>query len=109
MTEPAPFAESLTEKLAVMTVSTISRFVQFAIDKELMVAESSGDAHLDPIGRPTSEGQLRISDAGWQLPDTDHVDNWLIATRPVHDARKSNDDNKLLILSLLGRNWIDAT
>ncbi|WP_405164543.1 hypothetical protein OG203_05350 [Nocardia sp. NBC_01499] len=150
MTEWAQFAEALAEQLAQLPIGAIMkiiavgptgrfRFVQFAIGDDALVAELTGDAYLDSIGRPTPEGRLRIIDAGWQLPDADHVDNWWIelpwpissAVRHqlaamvitglrdgfdipdpaslVYDAWNSNDGNKSLILPSLSLTGIDAT
>ncbi|WP_051022276.1 DUF6301 family protein [Nocardia pneumoniae] len=89
MTQWEQFADELAERLSTLSAGVIVkaiepeapgqfRLVQFAQDADSLVAELTGDAYLDPADRPTLEGRQRIIDAGWQLPDSDHGDNWWI-------------------------------
>ncbi|TXK35139.1 hypothetical protein FR742_38435 [Nonomuraea sp. C10] len=54
------------------------RFAQFCKLDELLAAELTGDAYLEPESRPDTAGWRAIPRTGWHLPDPGHVDNWWV-------------------------------
>ncbi|MET8877011.1 hypothetical protein [Nocardia sp. NPDC004604] len=82
MTEWEQFAKELAEQLAALPVGTImtiiamgSRnrfsFVQFAIDEYLLVAESTSDACLAPVGHRLPKGRdttLSVPTGNYPIP-----------------------------------------
>lgn len=90
MTDWIQFADGLARELARLPAGVIviiadadehggdGHYVQFVQSEDGLRAELVGDFHLESAAQPSAQARQLVLDAGWQIPDRKHGDNWWI-------------------------------